>query len=177
MRHRMTSTFHSKAEPVAERATLTSTVRLLWPYIWPASRADLKVRVGLAFALMVLSKLVTIAIPYSFKWVTDSLAFQSHAAAPPLERTVMSAVSLTVVYGVLRILMAFTQQGRDALFASVAMNAVRKLAIEVRHCQNWASRSCRYRYDTGHPVGHRDDNRPSGRKETRARPRRHPSTC
>ena len=131
MRHRMTSTFHSKAEPVAERATLTSTVRLLWPYIWPASRADLKVRVGLAFALMVLSKLVTIAIPYSFKWVTDSLAFQSHAAAPPLERTVMSAVSLTVVYGVLRILMAFTQQGRDALFASVAMNAVRKLAIEV----------------------------------------------
>ncbi len=131
MRHRMTSTFHSKAEPVVERATLTSTVRLLWPYIWPASRADLKVRVGLAFALMVLSKLVTIAIPYSFKWVTDSLAFQSHAAAPPLERTVMSAVSLTVVYGVLRILMAFTQQGRDALFASVAMNAVRKLAIEV----------------------------------------------
>ena len=27
--------------------------------------------------------------------------------------------------------MAFTQQGRDALFAAVAMNAVRRLAIEV----------------------------------------------
>ena len=31
----------------------------------------------------------------------------------------------------LRIVMALTQQGRDALFAAVAMNAVRRLAIEV----------------------------------------------
>ncbi len=31
----------------------------------------------------------------------------------------------------MRILMALTQQGRDALFAAVAMNAVRRLAIEV----------------------------------------------
>ena len=39
--------------------------------------------------------------------------------------------ALTVIYGVLRILMSLTQQGRDALFAAVAMNAVRRLAIEV----------------------------------------------
>ena len=39
--------------------------------------------------------------------------------------------ALTALYGVLRILMALTQQGRDALFAAVAMNAVRRLAIEV----------------------------------------------
>ena len=41
------------------------------------------------------------------------------------------AVALTVLYGLLRIVMALTQQGRDALFAAVAMNAVRRLAIEV----------------------------------------------
>ena len=39
--------------------------------------------------------------------------------------------ALTALYGALRILMALTQQGRDALFAAVAMNAVRRLAIEV----------------------------------------------
>jgi ATP-binding cassette subfamily B protein len=120
---------HTQPDVTRDPATLTSTVRLLWPYIWPTNRTDLKVRVGLAFALMVLSKLITIAIPYSFKWVTDSLAGKLQTA--PLEQIAIGAGALTIVYGALRILMALTQQGRDALFAAVAMNAVRKLAIEV----------------------------------------------
>jgi len=117
--------------PLRERLTLTSTVRLLWPYIWPDNRTDLKVRVALAVVLMLVSKLVTVAIPYSFKWVTDSLAGTVSTSLVPFEHVVAGAVSLTVLYGLLRVLMALTQQGRDALFASVAMNAVRKLAVEV----------------------------------------------
>ncbi len=126
----MTLKSHIEPGVARERFTLTSTVRLLWPYIWPATRTDLKVRIGLAFALMLLSKLITVVIPYSFKWVTDSLAGKLQAGAM-LEQITIGAVSLTVLYGALRIFMALTQQGRDALFAAVAMNAVRKLAIEV----------------------------------------------
>ena len=70
----------------ARRATLTGTVRLLWPYIWPADRADLKLRVFLAVALMLLSKLFTIAIPYSYKWATDALAGKLALDAVPLPR-------------------------------------------------------------------------------------------
>src|SRR5271165_4620686 len=131
MRHPEISSVLAESRFVRERATLTSTVRLLLPYIWPTNRTDLKVRVGLAVALMLLSKLITIAIPYSFKWVTDSLVVKLQSNAAPLEQVMMGAGSLTILYGALRILMAFTQQGRDALFAAVAMNAVRKLAIEV----------------------------------------------
>ncbi len=131
MRHPEISSVLAESRSVRERATLTSTVRLLLPYIWPTNRTDLKVRVGLAVALMLLSKLITIAIPYSFKWVTDSLVVKLQSNAAPLEQVMMGAGSLTILYGALRILMAFTQQGRDALFAAVAMNAVRKLAIEV----------------------------------------------
>ena len=131
MRHQKTSNFIGAPGSIRERATLTSTVRLLWPYIWPAQRTDLKVRVGLAVALMLLSKLITISIPYAFKWVTDSLAGKLQTDALPLGHIMAGAATLTVLYGALRILMAFTQQARDALFASVAMNAVRKLAIEV----------------------------------------------
>lgn len=40
-------------------------------------------------------------------------------------------MALTIVYGVLRILMALLTQGRDALFAAVAMNAVRRMALNV----------------------------------------------
>jgi ATP-binding cassette, subfamily B, heavy metal transporter len=42
-----------------------------------------------------------------------------------------AVVVLTIAYGLLRVGMSLTQQGRDALFASVAMHGVRKLAIEV----------------------------------------------
>ena len=131
MEHRKKSSFVAERRSVARRGTLRGTVQLLWPYIWPADRADLKLRVFLAVALMLLSKLITIAIPYSFKWVTDALVGKLMVDAVPLPKVMAGAASLAVVYGVLRILMALTQQGRDALFASVAMNAVRRLALEV----------------------------------------------
>ena len=131
MQHHKSSTFVAERRSGGERATLTGTVKLLWPYIWPADRADLKLRVFLAVALMLLSKLITIAIPYAFKWVTDALAGKPPRDTFPLSHLLVGAVALTIVYGILRILMALTQQGRDALFAAVAMNAVRRLAIEV----------------------------------------------
>ncbi len=131
MQHHKTSTFIAARKNAARRATLTGTVQLLWPYIWPTDRADLKLRVFLAVALMLLSKLITIAIPYSYKWATDAVAGKLALDAVPMPRFLIGAAALTVLYGILRILMAFTQQGRDALFAAVAMNAVRRLAIEV----------------------------------------------
>ncbi len=124
-----------KASPNAlnfdERGTFLGTVRLLTPYIWPADRADLKLRVLLAILAMVVSKFVTIAIPYAFKYATDALAGSPDAKHIPLPSIMTGMFALTALYGVLRILMALSQQGRDALFAAVAMNAVRRLAIEV----------------------------------------------
>ena len=131
MQHHKTSTFIAERRSAAEQATLLGTVKHLWPYIWPADRADLKMRVFLAVALMLLSKLFTIAVPYSFKWVTNALAGKLPLDSVPLPQLFAGAASLTIVYGLLRVLMALTQQGRDALFAAVAMNAVRRLAIEV----------------------------------------------
>src|SRR5215469_1677818 len=131
MQHQKTSTFIAARNNAARRATLTGTVRHLWPYIWPSDRADLKLRVFLAVALMLLSKLFTIATPYSYKWATDAVAGKLALEAVPLPGVLVGAAALTVLYGVLRIVMALTQQGRDALFAAVAMNAVRRLAIEV----------------------------------------------
>src|SRR5271166_4383291 len=121
MRHDKTATFVAERKPAVERATLAGAVKLLWPYIWPSDRAD----------LMLLSKLITIAIPYSFKWATDALAGKLSLDAVPLTQVMVSAASLAIVYGLLRVLMSLTQQGRDALFAAVAMNAVRRLANEV----------------------------------------------
>jgi ATP-binding cassette subfamily B protein len=112
-------------------ATLASTVRDLWPYIWPADRGDLKARALGAVAILLVAKLVTMAVPYAFKWATDALAGDAKLAEIPLPAWAAGAIALTVIYGVLRILMALLTQGRDALFAAVAMNAVRRMAMDV----------------------------------------------
>ena len=131
MKHQKSTSFVAGRSGRADRGTFMGTVRLLLPYIWPADRPDLRLRVLLAIVLMVASKLFTIATPYAFKWVTDALAAKNLAQALQSFAFLRAVVVLTVTYGLLRVGMSLTQQGRDALFASVAMNGVRKLAIEV----------------------------------------------
>ncbi|QXX74397.1 ATM1-type heavy metal exporter [Methylovirgula sp. HY1] len=109
-------------------SSFRETWQSLWPYVWPSGRRDLQLRVFATFALLLLAKLVTIAIPYSFKWATDSLIGRH---AEHIFGFVVAALGLTILYGVLRIGMAFFTQARDAVFAAVAMHAVRRLAKDV----------------------------------------------
>ena len=59
---------------MTRRGTLLRTLVGLWPYIWPSDRADLKMRVAWATVLLLIAKLATIAVPFTFKWATDALA-------------------------------------------------------------------------------------------------------
>ena len=131
MQHQKSTKFIAAGAAPHGEATLIGTVRRLRPYIWPADRIDLKLRVLSAVLLMVAAKLATIAIPYAYKWTTDALTGNAAADRIPLPALLSGVVALTLIYGLLRILMALFTQGRDALFAAVAMNAVRRLAIEV----------------------------------------------
>ena len=121
----------SAAPPKPEKlgARLRPILTQLWPYIWPSQRPDLRRRIYGAFVLLVLAKLATIAMPYAFKWATDALT-QIHDGASPVSALAAPA-ALTLLYGLLRMVMAGLTQGRDALFAAVAMNAVRRLAVDV----------------------------------------------
>ena len=57
----------------AEKATLIGTLVHLWPYIWPSDRADLKMRVIWSMVLLLLAKLATLSVPFTFKWAIDAL--------------------------------------------------------------------------------------------------------
>jgi ATP-binding cassette, subfamily B, heavy metal transporter len=115
----------------AERATLIGTLAHLWPYIWPSDRFDLKMRVVWSMVLLLIAKLTTLAVPFTFKWATDAL---TGANTAPMEASnwhlwvIASPLALTASYGATRILMAVLTQWRDGIFARVAMHAVRKLA-------------------------------------------------
>ena len=114
------------------RGGLLQTLVGLWPYIWPSERRDLKGRVVFSLVLLLLAKLATIAVPFTFKWATDALAGEGGAGPgePPWIVWVLAApLALTIAYGGARILMALLTQARDGIFAKVAMHAVRRLAM------------------------------------------------
>ncbi|MEA2938608.1 MAG: ATP-binding cassette, subfamily heavy metal transporter [Alphaproteobacteria bacterium] len=113
---------------------LLPTLVELWPYIWPSSRRDLKIRVVISMFLLLLAKLATIAVPFTFKWATDALAGQGTAPVAPsawLGWALAAPILMTIAYGGSRILMAVLTQMRDGVFAQVSMNAVRRLAFMV----------------------------------------------
>ena len=120
----------------AAGGALVRTLFNLWPYIWPADRRDLKARVVLAMGILVVAKLATVAVPFTFKWATDALAGQGVAPAAGatwrdswLTWVLAAPVVMTLAYGGMRVLMAGLTQLRDGIFAKVAMHAVRRLAI------------------------------------------------
>src|ERR1700749_2336345 len=131
------SDFHGSPHPSRRNANIDGGAMLrtlvhLWPYIWPADRRDLKNRVIVATLLLFAAKLATIAVPFTFKWATDALAGHGTAPLGPddvLVWALATPVMMTLAYGGMRILMALLTQVRDGIFAKVAMNAVRRLAI------------------------------------------------
>jgi len=115
----------------AERATLIGTLIHLWPYIWPGDRIDLKMRVLWSVVLLLVAKVATLAVPFTFKWATDALSGKGSAPIQEANWTlwlIASPLLMTAGYGGLRVLMAVLTQWRDGIFARVAMHAVRKLA-------------------------------------------------
>jgi len=117
--------------PETRDPTLVSTLVNLWPYIWPADRHDLKMRVLAAMLFLLLAKLATMVVPFTFKWATDALA--GHPSGPfgdaVFGSVITLAIAMTVAYGGTRVIMALLTQARDGIFAKVAMHAVRRLAI------------------------------------------------
>jgi len=115
----------------ADNATLIGTLVHLWPYIWPGDRADLKMRVVWSVVLLLVAKVATLAVPFTFKWAIDALTGADSAPVAPSNWTlwlIASPFIMTLSYGGLRVLMAVLTQWRDGIFAQVAMHAVRKLA-------------------------------------------------
>ncbi len=113
----------------ADSGSLWNTLFNLWPYMWPAGRTDLKLRVVWATMFLVVAKIVLILVPYFFKWSTDALA-RDGGPMPDLPDFLLVPVMLVVAYNVVRIVQWGFNQLRDALFASVGQHAVRQLAYK-----------------------------------------------
>ena len=125
-----------RREVSADGGSLIKTLRRLWPYIWPTERRDLQQRVLLSGLLLLIAKLATVAVPFTFKWATDALVGQGGTTSSSgswldswITWVLAAPILMTIAYGGMRIMMAGFTQLRDGMFAKVAMHAVRRLAI------------------------------------------------
>ena len=118
------------AHDIDAEASAFSTLRKLWPYIWPADRSDLKKRVALAVVALAMGKIVNVLTPYFFKWATDALTDGSAPDGVGALGWLSIPVMLVASYGLARIINVGFDQMRDALFARVGQHAVRNLSFK-----------------------------------------------
>jgi ABC-type transport system involved in Fe-S cluster assembly fused permease/ATPase subunit len=99
----------------------------LLPYVWPERRPDLKVRVVIAFAVLLMAKLVTVGVPVLYKDATDRLTASGAHAVTLGQGLAIGIAMLIFAYGTGRVLTMVLTQIRDVIFTEVSQNAVREL--------------------------------------------------
>jgi len=95
-------------------------------HFWPVDRPDLRLRVVIVIALMMIGKGFTVMLPMVYKWATNFLIDHPASSTPGFHLTVI-ALSFVAAYGGVRILALAANQVRDGIFAKVGQNAVRTL--------------------------------------------------
>ena len=102
--------------------------RRLLPYLWPRNRRDLRIRVGIALLLMIAAKVANVYVPIVLKHATDALARDAE------NLLIAVPIGLLLAYGGVRLASRAFGEVRDAVFARVAQNAIRRVGLQVfRH--------------------------------------------
>lgn len=112
---------------ITGRADHWTVLKGLVPYVWPRGRPDLRLQVVIAFVVLFIAKLVTIAVPIIFKDATDWLTTNAPRAGEPAGALALVATALIIAYGFSRVLMMVLNQIRDVFFTKVGQHAVREL--------------------------------------------------
>jgi ATP-binding cassette subfamily B protein len=115
----------------AAKADHWTVFRGLVPFVWPEGRPDLRLEIVIAFGVLVLAKLVTIAVPIVFKSATDLLSGAGPGQPGTLtpETMAFAATALILAYGFGRVMMMVLNQVRDVLFTKVGQHAVRQINL------------------------------------------------
>jgi ABC-type transport system involved in Fe-S cluster assembly fused permease/ATPase subunit len=97
---------------------------IILPFLWPRESAQLRLRVVVAFALLVLAKVITVQVPFFFKAVVDRLS-------GPEDALLVLPLAALLAYGLARLAAAGFGELRDAVFAKVAERAARRVSLKV----------------------------------------------
>src|SRR3954471_21964564 len=112
--------------PASPSPGTRGSLKSLLPYLWPQGETELKTRVVLASASLVVAKIANVYVPIVFKHMIDALGAPAALVALP--------IGLLAAYGLARIMAQAFAELRDGIFAKVAQRAIRSLALKTfRH--------------------------------------------
>lgn len=106
-------------------------LRTMLDHVWPKNEPRLKARVVTALGLLVGSKLLSVQVPFLFKYLVDHLNNNPIPLDGSEASLVSVATALVLGYGAARAASSFCNEMRNAVFAKVAQNSVRQLASKV----------------------------------------------
>ncbi|GAB5468733.1 MAG: ABC transporter ATP-binding protein/permease [Rhodospirillales bacterium] len=115
------------ASDYAPGLTSATLLRRFLPYVWEKGRRDLKARILIGAVLLIVAKGFLVTVPALLGAAVDALS-------PDEAGLVAIPLGIILAYGAARVLAMAGTELRDALFAKVAQNAMRRLALGVfRH--------------------------------------------
>ena len=100
------------------------TLRRFLPYLWPADRTDLRIRIVLALLLVLVAKGVMLALPLAYKRVVDTMALEG-------DGLLLVALSFVLAYALGRFAATGFDNLRNIAFEKVGQDATRRLAEDV----------------------------------------------
>ncbi|MEE2622158.1 MAG: ABC transporter ATP-binding protein/permease [Pseudomonadota bacterium] len=104
-------------------------IKNIIPFLWPKNHFGFRIRVIIAFLSLIFAKVFTVLIPISLIWVVDSFEIKSNQSNDWF-LFIFGSLSLVIIYNIFRILSVGFTQLRDAVFALVGQNALRKIAVK-----------------------------------------------
>lgn len=105
------------------------TLQTLLPYLWPTGRTSIRMRVLGALGALGLAKAANVSVPLFYRDMVDALDLGTGEGAETAA-LVAVPIALLIGYGGMRLLSVVFQEIREALFARVAQNAIRTVALQ-----------------------------------------------
>ena len=110
-----------------KQKTYLKTFKLLFPFLWPNKRSDLRKRVSLALICLILAKVASVYTPLILGRSVDSLTELSSG----VNLLMLIPIALIISYGVVRIASLTFEGMRDALFSKVSQHAIREVTLTI----------------------------------------------
>ena len=104
----------------------------LMPYLWPKNNKNFKIRLILAICFLIFAKLANVSVPIFLGKAVDSLDALNKDSL-----IIFIPIVFIAAYGIAKFLHAGFGEIRDALFARIGQNAIRRAALKVfEHLHN-----------------------------------------
>ncbi|CAN8067100.1 unnamed protein product [Agarophyton chilense] len=114
------------------RAGSLRVLRNLSGYLWPTDDSYIKRRVMLAVGLLGASKILSVSVPFFFKYAVDAISTSTSVAQAPT--SILIPTAALIGYGAARAGASLSGEVRNAVFAAVARKAIVDVAVNTfRH--------------------------------------------